>query len=225
MCSRAAQNRHCTDVGRACAANAGAPQAEQGLASVASWQPVAPRGPGPHPPHRLLEARSLTMYAFIAAKMRGDPALLSGPRRNLGRWGQRWGIDVPRWAVQWRRILDGPWPENTLLISEPGEEAARRRQSLPLLTLDSAQASPSTTGKSTAASGVQVRVPSPDCPAAVRSSDPCLVGGHDSDVGVPGVAAERPRRNAGVATVHGPSRSANPQNVDGRQQLPDGRCS
>lgn len=102
-----------------------------GLRSVSSWQPAAPAAPAPYSPHRLLEARSLAMHALIAAKIANDPGLLSKPRQNLERWSVRWGSDLPLWAVEWRRILDRPWPDIAALISEPSESAARLRQSSP----------------------------------------------------------------------------------------------
>jgi hypothetical protein len=102
-----------------------------GLRSVSSWRPVEPAAPLLYSPHRLLEARSLAMHALIAAKIANDPALLCKPRRNLELWSARWGREVPRWAVEWRRILDRPWSEIAALISEPSENAARLRQSSP----------------------------------------------------------------------------------------------
>jgi hypothetical protein len=71
------------------------------------------------------------MHALIAAKIANDPALLIKPRQNLERWCERWGGDLPRWAVEWRRILKRPWSEVAALISEPSENAARMRQSSP----------------------------------------------------------------------------------------------
>ena len=102
-----------------------------GLRFVSSWQPTAPGAPALYSPHRLLEARSLAMHALIAAKIASDPALLIKPRQNLERWSVRWGSDLPRWVVEWRRILDWPWSEIAALISEPSENAARLRQSSP----------------------------------------------------------------------------------------------
>jgi hypothetical protein len=102
-----------------------------GLRSVSSWQPAARAAPAPYSRHRLLEARSLAMHALIAAKIANDPALVIKPRQNLERWSARWGSDLPRWAVEWQRILDWPWSEIAALISEPSENAARLRQSSP----------------------------------------------------------------------------------------------
>ena len=97
-----------------------------GLRSVVSWQPAVPADPAPYSPHRLLEARSLAMHALIAAKIARDPDLLRKPRRNLESWSSRWGNRLPRWAVEWRSILERPWPQIAALITEPSENAARR---------------------------------------------------------------------------------------------------
>lgn len=71
------------------------------------------------------------MHALVAAKIARDPELLSKPRRNLARWSARWGEDPPRWVAEWQDILRRPWPEIAAVITEPGENSARLRQSSP----------------------------------------------------------------------------------------------
>src|SRR6185437_11175238 len=102
-----------------------------GLRSISSWRPVEPATPLLYSPHRLLEARSLAMHALIAAKIANDPALLSKPRRNRELWSARWGCEVPRCAVESRRMLDRLWLEIAALISAARETAARLRPSSP----------------------------------------------------------------------------------------------
>ena len=102
-----------------------------GLKSVASWVPSMPAQRSVYSSHRLLDARSLAMHAVIAAKIARDPTLLAIPRRNLDRWSARWDKDTPAWFMKWRDILAQPWESIAALITEPGEEATRLRQSSP----------------------------------------------------------------------------------------------
>ncbi|MGC2519483.1 MAG: hypothetical protein WA373_10320, partial [Burkholderiales bacterium] len=71
------------------------------------------------------------MHCLIARKIAADASLLARARRNLAAWRARYGEDVPRALEEWRKILDRPWPEIAALITDPGEEAARLRQSSP----------------------------------------------------------------------------------------------
>jgi hypothetical protein len=81
--------------------------------------------------HRIIEARSLAMHCLIARKISADPSLLDIARRNLATWSARYGEGVPAALEEWRAILDRPWPEIAALITDPGESAARIRQSSP----------------------------------------------------------------------------------------------
>lgn len=101
-----------------------------GLKSVVAWVPQEPLPPL-YSSHRRLEARSLAMHAIIARKIERDPRLLAIPRRNLRRWSARWQGEAPAWIEEWRRILAQPWPRIAALITDPGERAARLRQSSP----------------------------------------------------------------------------------------------
>ena len=107
-------------------------QRAAGLRPATRWQPAAPmrisRG---LLKHRLAEARSLALHCLIARKIAAEPALLGVARRNLEAWLARYGDDPPRALEEWRAILARPWPEIAALITDPGEEAARLRQSSP----------------------------------------------------------------------------------------------
>lgn len=81
--------------------------------------------------HRIIEARSLAMHCLIARKIAADPALLGIARRNLEAWLARYGENPPPALMEWRAILARPWPEIAALLTDPGEAAARLRQSSP----------------------------------------------------------------------------------------------
>ena len=80
--------------------------------------------------HRILEARSLALHCLVVRKIERDPGLLEIPRANLDRWLRRDGRP-PRALVEWRALLGRPWPEIALVLTDPGEKAARLRQSSP----------------------------------------------------------------------------------------------
>jgi hypothetical protein len=87
----------------------------------------------------LLEARSLAMHAALAAKIEGQPKLLEIARNNLKRWRARWEGAVPAWHQEWCEILDRPWPEIVAVMTDPGENGARLRQSSPFAGVLSAE--------------------------------------------------------------------------------------
>ena len=103
-----------------------------GLRAATRWQPAttAPLTPGLLK-HRLAEARSLAMHCLIARKIAAEPALLEVSRRNVAAWRARYGDSAPRALEEWREILGRPWPDIAALITDPGETAARLRQSSP----------------------------------------------------------------------------------------------
>jgi len=105
-------------------------RAAAGLKSVATWVP-AKAAQRTYSSHRLLDARSLAMHAVIAAKISRNRDLLEIPRRNLERWRKRWDKQAPAWFYEWQKILAQPWAAIAALITEPGEEATRLRQSSP----------------------------------------------------------------------------------------------
>lgn len=81
--------------------------------------------------HRIIEARSLAMHCLVASKIAADPSLLDRARANLASWRARYGDSPPRALDEWQAILERPWPEIAGLITDPGETAARLRQSSP----------------------------------------------------------------------------------------------
>jgi hypothetical protein len=103
-----------------------------GLRPRVRWQHFgrAPVSPGLLK-HRVIEARSLAMHCLIAQKIADDPALLDIPRRNIAAWRARYGGAAPPALDEWREILKQPWQAIALILTDPGESAARLRQSSP----------------------------------------------------------------------------------------------
>lgn len=107
-------------------------QRAAGLRPATRWQPAAPTSISPGLlRHRLAEARSLALHCLIARKIGAEPALLGVARRNLEAWLARYGDSPPRALEEWRAILRRPWREVAALITDPGDNAARLRQSSP----------------------------------------------------------------------------------------------
>jgi hypothetical protein len=102
-----------------------------GLKPVVTWVVAGPKAPTTWSSHRLLEARSLAMHALIARKIERDPTLLQIARDNIDRWDARRGGECPAWLDEWREWLNKPWQSIAMLITDPGENAARLRQSSP----------------------------------------------------------------------------------------------
>ena len=107
-------------------------QRAAGLRVATRWQSAASAVLSPGLlKHRIIEARSLAMHCLIAQKIEGDRGLLAAARAKLAKWSERYGGDVPRALVEWRGILERPWPQIAALITDPGESAVRLRQSSP----------------------------------------------------------------------------------------------
>jgi hypothetical protein len=107
-------------------------QRAAGLRAATRWQPAAPAVVSPGLlKHRLAEARSLALHCLVARKITADPRLLDIAKRNLAAWTARYGDSPPRALEEWRVALARPWPEIAALITDPGEVAARLRQSSP----------------------------------------------------------------------------------------------
>lgn len=94
-------------------------------------------GIAPFSDHRILDARSLALHALIARKIARDPRLLGRARRNLDRWRALRGTE-PQVLGEWRAILARPWREVAAVLTDPGEEATRLRQSSPFAGILSA---------------------------------------------------------------------------------------
>lgn len=78
------------------------------------------------------------MHVLAARRIGADPALLLRARETVQRWLQRYGARPPAALVEWRRLLEHPWPEVAERATALTEEGARLRQSSPLATLLSA---------------------------------------------------------------------------------------
>jgi len=101
-----------------------------GLKPIVSWVASEPASPT-YSSHRLLEARSLAMHAVIARKIERNPKLIEIARRNMERWSAKQEGAGPAWIEEWRGILNQQWQDIAALITDPGENATRLRQSSP----------------------------------------------------------------------------------------------
>lgn len=107
-------------------------QRAAGLRTTVRWQPAVSPSPSPGMlKHRLIEARSLAMHCMIAKKIAANPSLLDLARRNIASWRRRYGDRPPRALDEWQEILKRPWPDIAAIMTDPGESAARLRQSSP----------------------------------------------------------------------------------------------
>lgn len=107
-------------------------QRAAGLRVTTRWQPSkSPTLTSGSLKHRIIDARSLAMHCLIARKIEADPGLLNVARRNLAAWIERYEDTPPGALTEWRTILERPWPQIAALITDPGESAARLRQSSP----------------------------------------------------------------------------------------------
>ncbi|MBI2993182.1 MAG: hypothetical protein HYY48_03285 [Gammaproteobacteria bacterium] len=102
-----------------------------GLRRAAGWVPAETSESLTWSDHRLLEVRSLALHCLIARKISRDARLLAVPRRNLERWQQRTSESVPDYLLEWKRILERPWPVIAEFITSRSEKAAELRQSSP----------------------------------------------------------------------------------------------
>ena len=107
-------------------------QRAAGLRAATRWQSAAQAAVTPGLlKHRVAEARSLALHCLIALKIAADTGLLEIARGNLAEWAARYGDTPPRALMEWRAVLARPWTEIAALITHPGEEATRLRQSSP----------------------------------------------------------------------------------------------
>jgi hypothetical protein len=104
-----------------------------GLRPITRWVPAVPHFamPAAYSNHRLHDIRSLALHTLIAAKIEGNRSLLAVARRNLKRWRLRFRGAPARWWQEWDHLLNRSWPELAALLTDPGEEATRLRQSSP----------------------------------------------------------------------------------------------
>ena len=104
--------------------------------------PVEPADPEPwsHPWHDQL---GLRYHQAIAEKIRREPALLEMARENLRRWSAAEPDATPSLARrEWQQILDSCDIEEIIrIMTDPGEEGHRRRQSTPFAGILTAEES------------------------------------------------------------------------------------
>ena len=81
--------------------------------------------------HRLIDERSLAFDRLIAAKLRGEPALVEKARAILGRWLETSSRRATPDLIEWQRVLDGPFEGLLALLEATDGRATRLRQSSP----------------------------------------------------------------------------------------------
>jgi hypothetical protein len=81
--------------------------------------------------HRLIDERSLAFHRLIAARLRGQPALVEKARGNLARWLETCSTRARPALLEWQHLLDGPFDELLVLLEATDERATRLRQSSP----------------------------------------------------------------------------------------------
>jgi len=108
----------------------------EGLRAVTRWQPLdAAASSGVWSSHRIKDARSLAMHVVVAQRIEKNRALLRKARTTLERWASARGQPTPQWIDDWRELLARPWPVILARITALDEDAARLRQSSPLVVL------------------------------------------------------------------------------------------
>jgi hypothetical protein len=103
----------------------------QGYKTVSQWKQTLGACAPVWSSHRVLDARSLVMHTVAAAKIARDPRLIERAKRNLDRWKLDLGEEAPAWWREWNDILQTPWQEVVLVMTELSENAVRLRQSSP----------------------------------------------------------------------------------------------
>jgi len=87
---------------------------------------IIPRRPGRT--HRVPEIQSLAYHRLVAERL--TPQLVDEARARLARWTSSGRID-PRWAEEWRVVLDQPLPRIARAISSASPRARELRQTSP----------------------------------------------------------------------------------------------
>ena len=104
---------------------------DAGLRNVRRWEPVDDQASQVYSDHQILDARSLAMHCKIAQKIERNPALLRTAANNLDRSTSKAGRPTPGYLLEWKKILDQPWPQVARLITAMNEESTRLRSSSP----------------------------------------------------------------------------------------------
>jgi hypothetical protein len=104
-----------------------------GLRPVTRWVPAGSQSTATpvFSDHRLHDIRSLALHALVVARIEQDRTLLKIARRNLARWRRRFSGQPEQWWLEWDHLLRRPWPELAALLTDPGQESTRLRQSSP----------------------------------------------------------------------------------------------
>jgi hypothetical protein len=80
--------------------------------------------------HRQAELQSLAYHRVVAARL--TPEIVDEGRRKVDRWESEGKLD-PRWAEEWRRLLQRPLPAIQKTISRDSPRSRELRQTSPLL--------------------------------------------------------------------------------------------
>ncbi|HKI92197.1 MAG TPA: hypothetical protein VJ986_07830 [Gaiellaceae bacterium] len=78
--------------------------------------------------HRQAELQSLAYHRLVASRL--TPESVTEARRTLDRWEEEGKLD-PRWAAEWRRVLDRPLGEIRRTLGSDSVRARELRQSTP----------------------------------------------------------------------------------------------
>ena len=104
---------------------------QAGLKNIRRWEPVDDPDDAHFSDHQILDARSLAMHCAIARKIARDPSVIDKARRNLQRWIKKSGGAPAPYLLEWKEVLDRPWPNIATLITRMDQEATRLRSSSP----------------------------------------------------------------------------------------------
>jgi hypothetical protein len=80
--------------------------------------------------HRQAELQSLAYHRVFADRL--TPEIVDAARRKVARWESEGKLD-PRWADEWRRLLNGPLPAIQKTIRSDSPRSRELRQTSPLL--------------------------------------------------------------------------------------------
>jgi len=111
---------------------------DAGMRVVARWVSEEAVACPPYSDHRHLEARSLALHCAIARKIEADSSLLDKARRNLQAWEAGCRDGVPRPLLEWKRLLDLPWPSLAAILTGMDDRSIALRQSSPFAGILSA---------------------------------------------------------------------------------------
>lgn len=82
--------------------------------------------------HAVAEARSISLHAAVADRLRDDPELITQARARIEEWLQSGRIH-PRYAAAWRDVLSSDLESICATLVDPSESAAALRQNTPFV--------------------------------------------------------------------------------------------